>query len=64
MSLIPGSGRFHGGRHGNPLQCFGWASLVAQTVKNLSEMQDIWVQFLGWEDPLEKGMGRQRDREG
>ena len=24
MSLIPGSGRFPGGRHGNPLQCFGW----------------------------------------
>ena len=19
-------------------------------------MQEIWVQFLGWEDPLEKGM--------
>ena len=52
--MIPGSGRFHGGRHGNPLQCFGWASLVAQTVKNLSEMQEIWVQFLGWEDPLEE----------
>ena len=25
-------------------------------VKNLPEMQDSWVQFLGWEDPLEKGM--------
>ena len=24
-------------------------------VKNLSAMQN-WVQFLGWEDPLEKGM--------
>ena len=31
-------------------------SLVAQTVKNLPEMQVTWVQFLGWEDPLEKGM--------
>ena len=29
---------------------------VAQTVKNLPEMQETWVHFLGWEDPLEKGM--------
>ena len=33
-----------------------WASLVAQMVKNLSAMQENWVQLLGWEDPLEKGM--------
>ena len=33
-----------------------WASLVAQMVKNLSAMQVTWVQSLGWEDPLEKGM--------
>ena len=32
------------------------ASLVAQTVKNLPEMQDTWVQSLGCEDPLQKGM--------
>ena len=25
-------------------------------VKNLPAMQETWVQFLGWEDPLEKGM--------
>ena len=25
-------------------------------VKNLPAMQEIWVRFLGWEDPLEKGM--------
>ena len=25
-------------------------------VKNLPAMQDTWVQFLGWEDPLEKEM--------
>ena len=31
-----------------------WAFLVAQTVKNLPEMQDMWVRFLGWEDPPEK----------
>ena len=33
-----------------------WASLVAQTVKNLPAVQETWVQPLGWEDPLEKGM--------
>ena len=32
------------------------ASLVAQTVKNLPAMKETWVQALGWEDPLEKGM--------
>ena len=31
-------------------------SLVAQMVKNLSAMQETWVQSLGLEDPLEKGM--------
>ena len=29
-------------------------SLVAQTVKRLSTMQETRVQSLGWEDPLEK----------
>ena len=32
------------------------ASLVAQLVKNLPAMQETWVQFLSWEDSLEKGM--------
>ena len=32
------------------------ASLVAQTVKRLSAMQETRVQFLGWEDLLEKEM--------
>ena len=31
-------------------------SLVARTVKNLPAMQETWVQSLGQEDPLEKGM--------
>ena len=30
---------------------------MAQTVKNLPAMQEIWVRSLGQEDPLEKGMG-------
>ena len=33
-----------------------WASLVAQTVKNLPEMWGPRVQSLGQEDPLEKGI--------
>ena len=32
------------------------SSLVAQTVKHLPAMLETWVQFLGWEDPLEKEM--------
>jgi len=32
-----------------------WASLVAQTVKNLLAMWETWVRSLGWEDPLENG---------
>ena len=32
------------------------ASLVVQTVKNLLAMRETWVQSLGQEDPLEKGM--------
>ena len=31
------------------------ASLVAQLGKNPPEMQETWVQSLGWEDRLEKG---------
>ena len=33
--------------------CF---TLLAQTVKRLSTMQDTWVRSLGQEDPLEKEM--------
>ena len=35
--------------------CKIWASLIAQLVKNLPAMQETPVQFLGQEDPLEKG---------
>ena len=52
--LNPGSGRSTGEGIGYPLQC-SWASLVAQLVKNLPEVQKTTVQFLGQEDPLEKG---------
>ena len=30
------------------------ASLIAESVKNLPALQETPVQFLGWEDPLEK----------
>ena len=33
-----------------------WASLVTQTVKDLPAKQEMQVQSLGWEDPLEKEM--------
>ena len=36
--------------------CLSVLSLVAQMVKNLPAMQEMWVQSLGLEDPLEKGM--------
>ena len=32
------------------------ASLMAPMVTNLPAVQETWVQSLGWEDPLEKGM--------
>ena len=35
---------------------FTGASLVAQLVKSRSTMQETWVQSLGWEDALERGM--------
>jgi len=33
-----------------------WASLVAQTVKNLPAMWETWLGSLDWEDPLEEDM--------
>ena len=32
------------------------ASLIAQLVNHLPAMQETWIRFLGWEDPLEKEM--------
>ena len=51
---IPWSGRSPGEGIGYPLQ-YSWASLVAQLVKSLPAMWEIWVRSLGLEDPLEKG---------
>ena len=33
-----------------------WAFILAQMLKNLPAVQDIWVWSLGWEDPLEEGL--------
>ena len=52
--LISGSGISAGEGKSYALQ-YSWASIVAQLVKNLPEVQETWVQSLGWEDPLEKG---------
>ena len=52
--MIPGLRRSAGEGIGYPLQ-YSWASLIAQLVKNPPAMQETWVRFLGWEDPLEKG---------
>ena len=41
------------------LNCLGIstrASLVAHMVKNPPTVQEIWVQSLGWEDLMDKGM--------
>ena len=52
---IPGSGWSSGEGIGYPLQ-YSWASLVAQTVRNLPAMRETWVLSLGREYPLEKEM--------
>ena len=49
LGSIPGEGK------GYSLQ-YSWASLVAQLVKKLPSMQEIWVQSVVWEDPLKEGM--------
>ena len=56
MGLISGLGRSAGEGIGYPLQ-YSWASLVAQLVKNPPVMLEICVRSLGWEDPLEEGLG-------
>ena len=53
--MIPGTGRSPGEGIGYPLQ-YSWASLVAQTVKNLLAIRETWVRSLGLKDPLEEGM--------
>ena len=54
---IPGLGRSPGEGIDYPLQ-YSWASLVAQTVKNLLAIWEIWIWSLGWEDPPGEGNGK------
>ena len=51
--LIPEFGRSAKGGIGHALQ-YSWASLVAQLVKNLPAMWELWVWSLDWEEPLKK----------
>ena len=46
-SLIPESEKSPGEGIGYPLQ-YSWASLVAQTVKNLPLMQETWIGKIPW----------------
>jgi len=46
LGSIPALGRSPREGIGYPLQ-YSWASLVAQTVKNLPIMQETWVRSLG-----------------
>ena len=41
---------------GGGVDIYNMLSLVAQTIKNLPAIWETWVQYLGWEDPLEEGM--------
>ena len=38
-----------------------WASLLAQTVKNLLAIQETRARSLGWEDPFSRGSSQPRD---
>ena len=45
------------GRHNDPIYMKGFPG--GSAIKNppvTQELQETWVQPLGWEDPLEKGM--------
>ena len=57
-SSIPGLRRSAGEGIGYPLH-YSWACLVAQLVNNPPAMQEICVQSLGWEGPMEKGTATQ-----
>ena len=54
-SSVPGSGRSPGEGIGYPLQ-YSWASLVAQTVKNLPAMWETWVESLVWKIPWRRAL--------
>ena len=53
--LILGLGRPPGEGIGYSLH-YSWASLVTRMIKNAPAMQESWIQSLGQENPLKKGM--------
>ena len=55
LGSVTGLGRFPAEGIGHPLQ-YSWASLAAQTMKNLPVMWETLVESLGWEDSLEESM--------
>ena len=56
QARVPGRGVLETLLRSSMGQTVSGASLVAQTVNNLPEMQETQVRSLGWEDALEKGM--------
>ena len=48
------TGRHHSQNIREPV--YRWAFLVAQMVRNLPAMQETWIQSLGKEQTVEKGM--------
>ena len=53
---VRGMGGGHGGGEKSRLLPLPLASLVAQMLQNPPAMWETWIQSLGGEDPLEKGM--------
>ena len=58
MDYNPPGSSIHGMFQARILDSYSllWNSLLAQMVNDLPAMQETWVRFLGWEDPLEEGM--------
>ena len=56
QARVPGRGFLETLLRSSMGQTESGASLVAQMVKNLPEMQETQVRSLGWEDALEKGI--------
>ena len=56
QARVPGRGFLETPLRSSMGQTESGASLVAQMVKNLPEMQETQVRSLGWEDALEKGI--------
>ena len=53
MCVYISAGKIHTHTHTH-IHTHRMASLVAQLLKNVPAVQETWVLFLCWEDPLEK----------